>query len=158
MDMNIVMRKDSLYLTKDDVPMTGVDMVIANVTIEEVGDEQKPVINFMGGSKGMVANKVNVGVLCSLYGAESDAWSGKIITLFNDPSVQFQGKLVGGIRLRPSMSQPAGVNIAQNSLQGAPAPLVDPNGQQSPPVDAYTQQEDATGQSLAQFQDSDIPF
>ena len=153
MDMNLVMKSDSKYLAKGDVSLQGADAVMANVTIEEVGDDQKPILYFMGGQlKPMVLNKTNVAVLTSLYGPESDHWQGKQVCVYNDPSVSYQGVATGGVRLRPSAQQPAGVNIAQNTLQGAPD--VPP----SPPVESYEAEQKATAASLAQFQDSEVPF
>ncbi len=58
---------------------------------------------------------------------ETDAWSGHKIVLYDDPSVSFGGKLVGGIRVRaprlPAAARPA---QAQAPRQAAPPP---------PPVD-----------------------
>src|SRR5271170_514654 len=51
--------------------------------------------------KPMVLNVTSIRVLESAFGSESDDWKGKSVTVYVDPSVSFQGRVVGGLRLRP---------------------------------------------------------
>ena len=157
MDMNAVMKADNKYLSKEDVTVAGVDAMIARVTIEEVGDDSKPVIHFMGGSlKPAVCNKTNAATLISLFGPESDNWSGKAITVYHDPSVAYAGKIVGGIRFMVARSGASAVQpqigfVAQNAIGAVTAA-------------SYAAEQAATDASLRgggthqQFPNDDIPF
>ena len=149
MNITQIMKSDRKYLGKEDVTTTGTDAIIAMVVIGEVGDDVKPILSFMGGLKPMVLNKTNAGVLSSLFGEETDNWSGKQINVYCDPHVTYQAQVVGGVKVRPSAAQPAGVNIAQNTLQ---APLTIAQ------VQEYEREQRATAQSMAAMPNDDIPF
>lgn len=98
--------KQSRFLTKDDCdpPVT--------VTIREVKDENvsadgqpekvKPVVYFEEVDKGFVVNWTNAQLIDLIAGGNDidEDWPGTRIVLTNDPTIQFQGKLVGGIRVQ----------------------------------------------------------
>jgi len=95
------------YLKAADIPQP------TNVTIREARQEQvgqgqdrqtKLVVYFNELQKGMVANKTNLGVIASLYGAHTEQWQGRPLQLYVEP-VQFQGRLVPGIRVRAAAQQ-----------------------------------------------------
>ena len=92
------------YLTKDDVG-DGLAVCMDRVEIEELnardgGVETKPVLHLRD-EKPLVLNKENWQLIADLFGEDSDAWRGHRIELHVDPHVQFGGKRVGGIRVRP---------------------------------------------------------
>lgn len=94
----------SRYMSKDDVkaPLT---LHIAHVSMENIGteseQEMKPIMQFQEpDAKPMILNNTNWVIIAAIHGPESDDWSGKPITLFFDPTVQYMGKLVGGVRCR----------------------------------------------------------
>lgn len=93
----------SNYMKQDDAkqPITA---TIRDVVQEEIngdhGKEMKPVMRFNGAVKPIILNKGNWSILSSMYGDDSDAWHGKTIELYVDPSVMYAGKRVGGIRVR----------------------------------------------------------
>lgn len=98
----------SKYLRAADLPENGqVDLVIANVQLEDVGDDdQRPVLYFQGKTKGVVLNKTNSGVISNKYGDETDKWLGQPIALYATET-SFQGKMVACIRMRTPKA-PAG--------------------------------------------------
>jgi hypothetical protein len=156
MNISDVMKSDRKYLSKEDVSQQGTIAVIAVVQIGEVGDDVKPIMSFMGGVlKSMVLNKTNAAILSSLFGDETDRWSGRQVVVYCDPNVQYQGQVVGGLKLRPALADPAGPAIAQEGLQ-----RVEGN--------AYAAEQVATAQSMAShdklvygdspMSDDDIPF
>jgi len=57
--------------------------------------------------KPMVLNVTSIRVLEAAYGSDSDDWKGKQVTVYVDPNVSFQGRVVGGLRLRPVKAQKA---------------------------------------------------
>jgi hypothetical protein len=69
----------------------------------------------------MVLNSTNAQVIAIVcQSEETEAWVGKKIVLYSDPSISFGGKLVGGIRARaPVYKKP---NLAATK-PAAPAPV-----------------------------------
>lgn len=96
----------SIFLKASDIPQPVLASIL-KVSIEEVFDEQKPVLRFIGNNlKPMVLNKTNASTIAAIYGDETDAWQGKQIVLFSS-QVPFQGKMVDSIRLRAPKARPA---------------------------------------------------
>lgn len=98
--------KVSKFLKKSDL---GDDeqavYTIAGVSEENVGNDDKPdvkwVLLFKDQSKPMVLNWTNMQLAAMIFGSrETDSWTGKRITVWHDPSVQFKGEMKGGLRLR----------------------------------------------------------
>lgn len=105
--MNINDAFPGTYLKADDLKGQEVTVSIDRVAMEDIGGEHKPVLYFQGKDRGMVLNKTNSTNIASMYGPETDAWTGKRVTLFT-AHVDFQGKTVPAIRIKPSNAgQPA---------------------------------------------------
>jgi hypothetical protein len=91
----------------------------------EAGSAEQPVSIFYEGdtkrpykpSKGMRR------VLVALYGADSSAFVGKRLTLFNDTAVTFGPDTVGGIRISHASDIPAVVEIALTVKRGKRKPF-----------------------------------
>ena len=104
--------KDSKYLTKDDVPESGVDLTIRGFKTESVkgdhGDESKVVLYFVEqGYLPMILNQTNskrIGI--STGCASAGEARGKKINVYCDPMVEFGGKIVGGLRIRKATDVP----------------------------------------------------
>jgi hypothetical protein len=92
--------KDSKYIKRDDLGETmseqsaGIivtvrgDVYKENLAMEGQPEEQKWVIEFEEIEKPMIINPVNIDMLSSLLGDDTD------------PNVQMRGKLTGGLRFR----------------------------------------------------------
>ena len=122
--MDILSSFPTKYLQKQDFaqPRTVIidTVVMEDVSLDNQPAEMKPVIYFKGSSKGMILNKTNANILTAILGTSmTEQWTGKTIEAYDDPAIQFQGKLVGGIRLRAVAS-------ANNPGQPADAPFNDP--------------------------------
>ena len=117
--MKISQLSESKYLKKEDVmpPLTVTIYGIAkeNLAREDEAPEFKYVLNFKEQVKPLVLNMTNAQLIAHVTGSEeTDDWVGKQVTLNNDPSVSFAGKLTGGIR----------VQIPQPTMQTEnPAPI-----------------------------------
>ena len=102
----------SQYLKAGDLQGRTVKVIIDRYTVEDVGDDRKPVIYFVGKEKGLVLNKTNASEIAFTYGDDMDDWGGKEIELFS-MMVSFQGKNMPGLRVRavrssaPAVRQPA---------------------------------------------------
>lgn len=100
------------YLAKEDVT-DAVTAIIATVAMEPVrednGDRMKPVLRFAQDQlRPLILNNVNWDTLEHAYGDDSDAWLGRPVEIYCDPSVMFGGRRVGGVRVRvPREAPPA---------------------------------------------------
>lgn len=123
--MNISELKTSRFLTKEEVEtpitVTIVDCVQDNVAPGDQPAELKWTLTFEGNVKPLVLNNTNGQLIAHYLGSpESDDWSGKQVTLYNDPTVTFAGKMTGGIRVRAAeQSQP--VQTEADTFEDHPA-------------------------------------
>ena len=99
----------SKFLRKEDLD-DDVLVTIKKVTLEDMpgdGGEQRWVLSFKELPKGLVLNVTTIRTLESAFGGDTDDWVGGKVTLFVDPGVQYKGKVVGGVRLRPHKAKVA---------------------------------------------------
>lgn len=98
----------SKYLKKEDLNGAEVAVTIDRVEIENVGQgeeaEMKPVVYFQGKAKGMVLNRGNADAITEAAAGddEMDNWRGLQVVLYTDTNVMFQGRRVGGLRIKPA--------------------------------------------------------
>ena len=102
--MNFDDLKTSKYLAQKDVPDQGLDLTIAAIAVEVMKDGDSVVVGSWRepGVKAMILNATNrkrLTVLCK--SPESRNMIGHRINVFADPSVEYAGELVGGLRIRP---------------------------------------------------------
>jgi hypothetical protein len=91
----------SKYTKAADLDGREPTVVIASITMEEIGEEKdrKPVAYFQGDTKPIVLNATNWDKLEFAFG-DSDDWPGKKVVLYTE-IVHFQGRPTLGIRMRP---------------------------------------------------------
>lgn len=100
--MNINQAFPSKYIKASDLRDQTVTVKIADVKIEEVGQnkETKPVAYFEGKQKGMVLNKTNSRKIASLAGSpETEDWVGVEIAIY-PTETEFGGESVECIRIK----------------------------------------------------------
>lgn len=115
----------SKYLRKEDVdpPMlvTFVRLTKQNVATESQPPEMKWCMHFRELDKPLVLNKVNIQLGAAILESDdTDKWKGKRLVLYNDPTIMYQGKLTGGIRIRAAQGetpQPVRSGIAANPIE-----------------------------------------
>ncbi len=89
------------WLNADDVKAPQV-ITVTDVLEEKVGSEKKLVLYFEGSEQGVALSKTCINQLEEIFKSdETDEWMGCKATMFNDKSVMYEGKKVGGIRFRP---------------------------------------------------------
>jgi len=89
----------STFLKADDLQGRRVTVQIDTVTVEDIGDDRKPVLHFMGKDKGLVLNKTNAAAVTEIAGTdETGDWHGVTVVLY-PTRVDFQGKRVDAIRI-----------------------------------------------------------
>ena len=104
--------RESKFLKQTDVGRgalgTVEKCVQMNVAKEGADPEMKWCLTFADIDKPLVLNSTNIQLCEKIFGSDdTDHWHGKRLVLYTDPNVSFQGKLVGGIRVRaPKPSAP----------------------------------------------------
>lgn len=97
--MNINEAFPSNFLKASDLAGGQPTVTISHIKTEEIGEDRKMVLYFVGKEKGIVLNKTNATNIAAAYGPETDDWTGQKVTLFTS-WVDFQGKSVEAIRIR----------------------------------------------------------
>lgn len=96
----------SNFLKQEDLEDQDWVVTIKNVTKDQIKNsdgttKEKFVLHF-NECKPLVLNKTNMTTLINLFHTnESEEWVGKKVTLFVKSDVEFGGKLVSAIRIRP---------------------------------------------------------
>jgi hypothetical protein len=105
-----------------------VPVTFKRIALEDMpGDdgERRWVAYFKELPKGLVLNVTSIRTLESALGGDTDDWIGARVTLFIDPGVQFKGKVVGGVRLRPHKAKTtkavAPMNTQADFIEEVPA-------------------------------------
>ena len=114
----------SQYLKWEDIDSKEPTVVISGAEIELLGEDRKLVLQFQGRQKRMVCNRTNANVIEHSYGSDTDGWIGKEITLFVVP-VQFQGKMVNGLRVRAPTKPAPGKPVKGGGGDPRPEPPFD---------------------------------
>lgn len=109
MTLDAAVPSKSNYLSKEDCDPP-VLAEIAYMTQDEIegdrGTETRAVLHFNGDLKPMILNNTNKELLKAITGARTvSEVRGKKIVCYNDPSIMFGKKMVGGIRIRAPKQQ-----------------------------------------------------
>ena len=90
------------YLDKEDFP-TAEPVTISQVEQRQLGENERPRLVVMFRefpTKAMVLNRTNTQLLADVLGDDCSLWVGQRVVVYNDTTVTFAGKRVGGLRLR----------------------------------------------------------
>ncbi len=120
MDLDDLVPSESKYMAKEDVGTVGRNLTIDKFTREEVGDAKdvKTILNFKeADAKPMVLNVGNKNRIKHFLAATTaEEVIGQVVNVYNDPDVEYKGKITGGTRIRGQ----------QDAAASAPALGVDP--------------------------------
>jgi hypothetical protein len=87
-------------LTEDGDPYKVVAVEQQSVSNPDGSMDEKWVL-MLTSLKPLILNATNIRIAVAAFGtAETDEWIGKTIIAYDDPSIEFGGKVVGGVRLR----------------------------------------------------------
>ena len=94
----------SRFLKADDFPAPRL-LTISKATAETIknddGETSKAVLWFEESEKGMVLNKTNSNLIPVITGARTAGEAkGKQVVVYDDPTVSYGGRAVGGLRLK----------------------------------------------------------
>jgi arabinogalactan endo-1,4-beta-galactosidase len=118
----------SNYLRATDLQGRNIKVTIDRIEMEEIGDDRKPILYFVGKEKGVVLNKTNANNIAAAYGDNTDDWQGAEVVLY-EAMVDFQGKTVAAIRIRIPPRTPVRQRSTpeQETPPAAPPPSRDPD-------------------------------
>jgi len=99
--------RNTRFLKQDDVDPALVVTIKCikdeNVGMDDTDKNIKAIVYFEELEPGLVLNWTNAQVIANICGSEDmDEWHGHRIEIYDDPTVMYAGKLVGGIRIRPA--------------------------------------------------------
>lgn len=124
----------SKYITRADVEVP-VIATIRTVQPESVGGrmgqsaDTKWIMYFYESKKGLKLNSTMIRTLADGFGEHTEAWIGQRVRLYVDPTVQFAGQTVGGVRIQcPRSPHPAAVAAPA----GAPGAFAAPGAAGAP--------------------------
>lgn len=136
--MNIQTAFPSRYLKAADLGDKHPVVTIADVVMEEIGDDKLPVLTMRGKDKALVLNRTNSNMIAEIAGTfETDQWRGVQIQLYATKT-DYQGKRVACVRVeapaKPAQAAAAMTQIAPPpgfaarvaALAAPPAPTHEP--------------------------------
>lgn len=96
------------------------------ITVTDVrlgkSEEQPVVVHYEGeGGRPFLPCKTMRKVLIHAWGPDGRQWSGRSMTLYNDPAVKFGGEDVGGIRISHMTDIPSNITVSLTSTRGKKA-------------------------------------
>lgn len=129
--MKISDMKSSRFLTQNDVGEDGKVVTVQDISHENVAPANQPkelkyVMHFEEEwAKPLVLNRINTELAAKvLRSDDTDLWIGKQLVAYQDPTISYGGKVIGGIRLRAvKATDKAG---ASDEADPAPAPKASP--------------------------------
>jgi hypothetical protein len=122
--MKVSQMMDSKFLKKEDVEPAILVTVRSFQQENMAQDGQMPQMKwcmaFEEDIKPLPMNSTNLQLCQMIFNSDdTDHWIGGKLVLYNDPSIQFNGKLTGGVRIRAPRLRPA----AAPKIVAAPAPV-----------------------------------
>ena len=124
---------DKKFLGKDDLPGPGLLLTVVGVKQMPVGgkDDDDDTIRwcllFHETDKPLVMRTTLIHLCQDIFGSdETDEWIGRKIVVFVDPTVQFGGKIVGGVRVRKPKKPAPVESPAAPPLAPVPPPAARP--------------------------------
>ena len=138
--------RNSKYLKRSDFPkpmlVTIASYEEVNVGMENAAPDMRWALHFKELLKPLVLNSTNGETIAAYVGSEDfDAWINARVWLYDDPTIMYAGKRVGGIRIKapkpaPNPNHPLANVPAKAAPKPAPAPR-EPGEDEQPgcPVD-----------------------
>ena len=126
MNINDIYTSNSNWLKSADLQGTVQRVTIENAEEGRVGDKSQIILSFTGKTKKLGLNVTNARTIAEAFGPIVENWIGGTIELFS-MKVDYQGKLVDGIRIRIPQQRsqqqpiPARASVAPNARTRADA-------------------------------------
>lgn len=122
-DINLVYKSNSNNLKAEDLGNDMPTFTIANAELKQLGNDgsEKIVLSFRETEKELPLNVTNAKSVAELFGDDTERWPGGQIMLFST-SVDFQGTMTKGIRIRPPQPPQQNTGGEQNFDERNPPP------------------------------------
>jgi hypothetical protein len=139
---------ESKFLKKEDLPGVGALVTVTgierlNVAKDDGEPEYRWCLSFAELGKPLVLRSTLIQLCEQIFGSDdTDDWINKRIVVFVDPTIAYQGKVIGGIRVRAAKVKPAPAPVVVPKIKHALPPVPAP-AQPMPGEDVY---------------DDDVPF
>jgi hypothetical protein len=108
----------SKYIKVEDLQGRDVTLTIRDCKIDQLDNEQKLILHFLGKDKAMVCNKTNAERIALVHGGDTDGWLGKQIVIGPEMTNNLQGKAIMAIRVK---GMPGTATSAPQPTPAAPA-------------------------------------
>lgn len=151
-DMTAVIVPKSDQINADD--LIGGDMTITITGVKIQGGQEQPVsMTFDGSPKVFRPCKSMCRVLVAVWGPDANAYVGRSLRLYRDPSVKWGGMEVGGIRIRAMSHMQEPMTMALTATKGARKPYtvhplrIDPPAPQMTPAEIEAIQTEARAEA-----------
>jgi hypothetical protein len=103
--MNIAEFRPTKFITKEDcrspLRLTIAAVEKKNLSRKITETDYRIIVSFEEGWR-LTLNKSNLEAIPRLFGNETDDWTGNQISVHHDPTIEFEGEIVGGIRVGPA--------------------------------------------------------
>lgn len=119
-DLSPTIAAKSDQLNADD--LLGGPITVTIEAVNEGAPDQPVSIKISGGHQPYKPCKSMRRVLIAAWGSDGTQWAGRSMTLFNEPTVLWAGKPVGGIRISALSDMPKEMTIALTVTRGKKAP------------------------------------
>lgn len=108
-------------LNADQLLAGPLTITVTHVTMS--GGEDQPVSIHYEGENGRPYKpcKTCRKLLVHAWGADAAKWTGRAMTLFNEPEIKFGGEVVGGIRISHLSDIPSDIRVSLTSTRGKKA-------------------------------------
>jgi hypothetical protein len=93
------------YLKREDLTTEGEAFKVVSVTLTPLelggGEQETKWVLVLEGLKPLILNATNIRrCVAAFHTSETDEWIGQKIVAYDDPDIEYAGKVVGGVRLR----------------------------------------------------------
>jgi hypothetical protein len=137
---------ESKFLKQTDIPtdrlVTIAGIKRENMAREDEAPEYRWTVKFKELDKPMVCNQTNLKRIFRICGDDTDEWPGKRVVVYTDPDIEYQGKVVGGLRIRAPKTPSAPANTPVDKVKA---------------MQRASQPQESENPAPADF-DDDIPF
>ncbi len=121
MDISKAIQANSCQLNADD--LVGGSIVVMITDVKKGNAEQPVVIEITGGHQPWKPSKTSLRGLAAAWGVNTASWVGQVVELYNEPTVRWAGKPVGGIRVKAISGIDSKIEIMVSMARGKKVPL-----------------------------------
>lgn len=116
LDISDTLTAKSDQLNADD--LVGGPITVRVMAVSRGNADQPVTVKIDGGHKPWMPCKTTRRILAAAWGTDAEAWVGRTVRLFRDPSVKWAGDAIGGIRISGLSHISSGMTIKLAETKG----------------------------------------